>query len=147
MDFKSIHIGTHIRRIADIRELSISRACIFLNCNHKDIKEMYTKKSLDSDLLLRWCKLLDYNFFMFYHSHLQIYKPSASITKLKNHQISNEEHKNYSFRKNLYMPEIIDWLLFKLDKGELTVKEIIEIYNIPRTTIYRWKKKYVESEL
>ncbi|MGB0871409.1 MAG: helix-turn-helix domain-containing protein [Flavobacteriales bacterium] len=102
---------------------------------------MYTKKSLDSDLLLRWCKLLDYNFFMFYHSHLQMYKPSASVAKLKNIQISNDERQDYVFRKNLYMPEIIDWLLSKLDENELTVKEIIEIYNIPKTTIYRWKKK------
>lgn len=141
MDYKNIHIGSHIKHIADLRELSISRACLFLKCNYEDIKEMYTKKSLDSDLLLRWCKLLDYNFFMFYHSHLQMYKPSASIAKLKNIELSNDERQNYVFRKNLYMPEIIDWLLRKLDQGELTVKEIIEIYNIPKTTIYRWKKK------
>jgi hypothetical protein len=141
MDYKNIHIGTHIKHIAGLRNLSISRACSFLKCSHKDIKEMYTKKSLDSDLLLGWCKLLDYNFFMFYHSHLQLYKPSASIAKLKNVEISNDERENYVFRKNLYMPEIIDWLLSKLDQDELTVKEIIAIYNIPKTTIYRWKKK------
>lgn len=140
MDYKNIHIGTHIKRIADIKDLSISRACSFLKCSHKDIKDMYTQKSLDCELLLQWCKLLDYNFFMLYHSHLQLYKPSASITKL-DVNVNKDLRENYMFRKNLYMPEIIDWLLGKLERKELTIKEIIETYKIPRTTIYRWKKK------
>lgn len=145
MDYKNIHIGTHIKNIADIKNLSISRASLFLKCSHKDIEEMYSKKSLDSELLLQWCKLLDYNFFMFYHSHLQLYKPSASTTKLNN-KVDKNENQNYVFKKNLYMPEIIDWILEKLNKGELTIKEIIEIYNIPRTTIYRWKRKQIRDE-
>ncbi len=137
MDYKNIHIGTHIKHIATCKELSISRACTFLKCSHQDILDMYCKKSLDSELLLRWCKLLDYNFFMFYHTHLQIFKPLASTTKiLKNSDSKRDEE--YVFRKNIYSKEIINWILEKLNKEELSVKDVIEKYNIPKTTIYRW---------
>lgn len=111
---------------------------------------MYTKKLLDSDFLLRWCKLLDYIFFMFYHSHLQMHKHSVSIAKLKNAQISNDERQNYVFRNNLYMSEIMDWLLIKLNKGELTVYEInhrIRIYLKSKNykTYIKRIKTYVKS--
>lgn len=142
-EYKNIHIGSHIKEIAKLKELSISRACIFLKCSHKDIKNMYTKKSLDSDLLLRWCKLLEYNFFMFYHSHLQIYSPKSSLAKLS----PKEKHltwssNTYEFRKNLYSQEIINWILDKYHSGMLTPKDIMEKYQIPKTTLYRWIKKH-----
>lgn len=137
--FKTIHIGQQIKNIATIKELSISRACQFLKCSAQDIEEIYEKESLDSDQLLRWCKLLDYNFFMFYHSHLQLYSPSASIAKLPSKGKPKTE--GQSFKKNLYSPEIIDYILKKLKNNELSAKEIMEVYHIPRTTLYRWKKK------
>lgn len=141
MDYKNIHIGSHIKQIAKIKGLSISRACAYLKCSHQDILDMYTKKSLDSDVLLRWCKLLEYNFFMFYHSHLQLYNPKASVTKLNVKHSVTKNRSDYIFRKNLYSPDVIDWLLNKLARRELTVKEVMDRYYIPRTTIYRWKKK------
>ncbi len=140
IDYKKIHIGSHIKKVAEINELSIIRACTFLKCSHQDILDMYNSSTLDSGVLLRWCKLLDYNFFMFYHTHLQLYKPAASTAKLVK-KSTDEHHKAYVMRKNLYSPELIEWLLHKLDKKELSIKEIIENYNIPKTTIYRWKKK------
>ena len=141
MDYKKIHIGKHIKYVAEFKNLSISRACVFLKCSHQDILEMYTKESIECNLLVKWCKLLDYNFFMFYHSHLQLYKPSAAIAKLSSIEKQQPEIRNYIFKKNLYMPEIIDWIIEKFNSNELTIKEIIEDYNIPRTTIYRWIKK------
>ena len=101
---------------------------------------MYTQKTLDSGILLIWSKLLDYNFFMFYHTHLQLYKPSASTAKLTTKEQS-KNNKKYVFRKNYYCPEVIDWILDKLKNKELSVKDIIDNYHIPRTTIYRWRKK------
>lgn len=140
MNYKSIHIGSCIQKVAEVRNLSVSRACIFLKCSHQDILDMYTQKALESDLLLRWCKLLDYNFFMMYHTHLQLYAPSASGTRFSKH-IQPDQIEGFVFRKNIYSPDIIDWILNKLKKGELSPKDVMEKYHIPRTTIYRWKKR------
>lgn len=137
--YKNIHIGSQIKTIASLKELSITRACQFLKCSAQEIEDMYAQESLDSNQLLRWCKLLEYNFFMFYHSHLQLYSPSGSLTKLTTKEEQNTEQ--FSFKKNLYSPEIIAYILDKWNSNELSAKEIIERYHIPRTTLYRWKKK------
>ena len=140
LDYKEIHIGQHIKRISKVKQLSISRACRFLGCNAHDIDQMFTQESLDAKLLLKWSKLLDYNFFMFYHTHLQLYKPSAAKAKLNN-EVPNQKKGDYNFRKNLYSPEVINWILEQFNNQTLTIKDIIERYNIPKTTIYRWIKR------
>jgi len=142
-NFKHIHIGEKIKEILEIKQISIVRASSFLKCSSQEIKSMFTQESLDSLMLLKWCKLLDYNLFMFYHSHLQIYKPSASSAKLKPtvDKKTNQISSSYTFRKNIYSPDIIQWLLSKLATKELSVSDIINTYHIPKTTVYRWLKK------
>lgn len=142
-DYKHIHIGHHIKSVAELKELSVARACKFLKCSAADIKDMYSKPSLDSQLLLMWCKLLDYNFFMFYHTHLQLYEPSASSAKFgsKPKLKNKEEAEEYTFRKNLYSPEIIEWLMNQFENNTLSAQDIIQKYKIPKTTFYRWRKK------
>lgn len=137
--YKEIHIGNKIKTIARLKKLSVSRACMFLKCSAQDIENMYLQESLDSKILLRWCKLLEYNFFMFYHSHLQLYSPSASGAKV--YTEDKEVVSNYSFKKNLYSPEIIEYVLQQWNSNALSAKEIMKKYHIPRTTLYRWKKK------
>lgn len=146
MDYKDIHIGSHIRFVSGFRGLTLSRASSYFGCSAQSILDVYRSKTLDSGVLLGWCKLLDYNFFMFYHSHLQLYKPSASLTRLtpKTTQTPNVLE-GYTFRKNLYSPDIIDWLMNKIDSGELSVSDVMRLYHIPKTTIYRWRKKYKSS--
>lgn len=141
MNYKKIDIGKHIEKVAELRGVSLLRACKFFKCNKGDILDMYTKHSLDCELLLKWSKLLDYNFFMFYHTHLQFYKPSAVSANLKGVQLT-ENDKSYVFRKNLYSVDVVNWLMNKLDNGELTPKEIMLKYNIPRTTLYRWIRRH-----
>ena len=145
MNYKNIHIGQHIKRISELQDLDISRACTYLRCTHQDILDTYSYTSLDSELLLKWSKLLNYNFFMFYHSHLQLYKPVASKARVSKDK-KQASLKGYDFRKNLYNPDIIDWILLKLDKKELSIKEIMEKYHIPKTTIYRWIKRNKKQE-
>lgn len=66
MNFKNIHIGQMIdARVAE-SGIGISRICNFLKCSEEEIKEMYKAKSLDSEILLRWGKLLEYDFFRLY---------------------------------------------------------------------------------
>ena len=138
-DYKDIHIGRHIRKLVELKGVSNSRACMFLKCSVNEIERMYLQKSIDSEMLLKWSKLLEYNLFMFYHSHLQIYSPKASVAKLKVRKKVMNTH--YTFKKNLYSPEIIDWILSKIHDKELSVMDVVNKYSIPKTTVYRWKKK------
>ena len=144
MDYKNIHIGSHIRSVSVHRGMTLSRASSYFGCGAQSILDVYSSGSIDSALLLRWCKLLDYNFFMFYHSHLQLYSPSSSLARLES--VKGESSlEGYSFRKNLYSPDIINWLMIKIDSGELSISEVMSRYKIPKTTIYRWRKKYKSS--
>lgn len=138
--FKHIHIGEKIKEIVDINGLSISRACKYLKCTVRDIEGMYKQESLDTVILLKWCKLLNYNFFMYYHTHLQLYKASASRTAItdKDYKVKQE----LTFKKNLYSPEIIDWLVNQVKSNKVKPNEIVEKYKIPKTTLYRWLRKY-----
>jgi len=47
-----------------------------------------------------------------------------------------------TFRKNIYTREIIDFILEEIHSGELSVNDVTERYNIPKTTLYKWIKKY-----
>ncbi|GEM53776.1 hypothetical protein EB1_35660 [Empedobacter brevis NBRC 14943 = ATCC 43319] len=138
MDFKTFHIGNLIKERVKEKEIELSRICNFMNFTEDELNEIYTRKSIDSELLLRWSKLLDYDFFRLYSQHLILYAP------VKNNNESSKKQKSISpqFRKNLYTKEVIDYVLSKINKGEMTKSEIIERYQIPKTTLYKWINKY-----
>ena len=103
-------------------------------------KEMYKHKSLDTEILLKWSKLLEYDFFRIYTQHLILYAPPVK-------QEENENNKKSSlpqFRKNIYTKEIIDFILEQISNGKMTKNEVIERYRIPKTTLYKWISKYSE---
>ncbi|MCI3938809.1 transposase [Chryseobacterium aahli] len=139
-DFKNIHIGKLIEKKVKDTELELLRISSFLNCSEEDIEKMYASESLDSYILLRWSKLLKYDFFRIYSQHIMLYT--------SNHK-NNESKKESSlpqFRKNIYTKEIIDFILDALKSGEKTKKQIIEDYRIPKTTLYKWINKYDEEK-
>lgn len=76
MNFKDIHIGQLIRKGVLESEIEISRICKFLNCSEEQINEMYASQSLDSEILLKWSKILEYDFFRIYTQHLILYAPA-----------------------------------------------------------------------
>lgn len=95
---------------------------------------MYKQKNLTTDILLKWCKLLEYDFFRLYSQHLILYAPPAK-------QKENEKNKNSSlpqFRKNIYTKEIIDFILEQISNGKMIKNEVIEQYRIPKTTLFKW---------
>ncbi|WP_346984879.1 hypothetical protein [Chryseobacterium sp. POE27] len=62
-DYKEIHIGSIIQtRVADT-SIELERICKFMKSTKAQINEMYASKSLDTDVLMRWSKLLEYDFF------------------------------------------------------------------------------------
>ncbi|MGV0995554.1 transposase [Empedobacter sp. UBA7620] len=140
MNFKNIHIGILINQAVTESGIEMSRICNFFKCKEKEVTEMYQAKSLDTEILLKWSKLLEYDFFRIYTQHLILYAPPVK-------QEENENNKKSSlpqFRKNIYTKEIIDFILEQISNGKMTKNEVIERYRIPKTTLYKWISKYSE---
>lgn len=97
---------------------------------------MYDSEDMSVELLLRWCKLLEYDFFRIYSQHLILYAPPQVHGKNKAETTSLPE-----FRKSIYTREVIDFLLELIDTGKKTRAEVIEEYGIPKTTLYKWISK------
>ncbi|MFP8893238.1 transposase [Chryseobacterium sp. EZn1] len=142
MQFREIHIGFIINQIVTENGIKMSRICNFFKCQEEEIEKMYHCESMDSNLLLRWSKLLGYDFFRIYTHHLILYSPPK---KWQNECLnSNKKSKTPQFRKNIYTKEIIDFILELLETGEKNKQEIISQYKIPKTTLYKWIKKYTK---
>lgn len=142
MDFKNIHIGSLLEESVIKNGIEIHRICNFLNSSEKEVLQMYGSAHIDTEILLRWSKILEYDFFRLYSQHLVLYSPQASI----DYNQGATKEKNTSslpqFRKNLYTKEIIEFILGKIDKKEMTKKQVISEYRIPKTTLYKWLHKY-----
>ncbi|WP_313000890.1 hypothetical protein [Chryseobacterium gleum] len=98
---------------------------------------MYQQEAMSTDILLKWCKLLEYDFFRIYTQHLILYSPP-----IKEHNNKKKSTVLPKFRKNIYTREIIEYILQKVEKGAITKAEVISKYGIPKTTLYKWFHKY-----
>ncbi|WP_431610624.1 transposase [Chryseobacterium sp. 'Rf worker isolate 10'] len=138
MNFKDIHIGILIAQRVAESGLKTIRICNFLKCNEKEILEMYQSKSLDVEIILKWSKLLEYDFFRLYTQHLILYAPQLATHKA----LTTTKSELPAFRKNIYTKEVIDFILELIETGEKTKAQVIQEYSIPKTTLYKWIDKY-----
>lgn len=101
---------------------------------------MFLQEELTTGILLKWSKLLEYDFFRVYSQHLILYAPQRST----NYNSSSNEKgsKLPQFRKNIYTKEVIDFILELVESEEKTRQQIIDEYKIPKTTLYKWISKY-----
>jgi hypothetical protein len=81
-NFKQLNIGVLVQQKVGETNIEISRICSFLKCTEEEVENMYVSKSLDSEILLRWSKLLKYDFFRIYSQHLILYSPSKALHKV-----------------------------------------------------------------
>ncbi|MEI3789379.1 MULTISPECIES: transposase [unclassified Chryseobacterium] len=138
MNFKNIHIGQKLRARVAESGIEISRICNFLKCSVEEIEEMYKAKSLDAEILLKWSKLLKYDFFRLYSQHLIFYAPPTTAEdKVKIKKCSLP-----TFRKNIYTKEVIDFMIEQIESNKMTKDEVVIKYKIPKTTLYKWISKY-----
>lgn len=138
MLYKEIHIGKFIKEMVDENEITMERICNFLNKDDEFIENVYKSKSIDAELLLRWSKLLEYDFFRLYSSHLILYAPPSAVKK---NQDQKKSDKIPYFRKNIYTQEIKDFIMKRILSGEMTYGEVIKEYSIPKSTLHRWLQK------
>jgi len=137
MNLKNIHIGQIIQAKVAEQGTKTSRILNYFDCDQETINKMYETESIDTQILLGWCKLLKFDFFRLFVAHLQLHAAIA---------VTNGERKVVKpvgeFRKNVYSKEIITFLITEVKNGKMTIGEVITKYNIPRTTIYNWMRKY-----
>jgi len=139
IDFKEIHIGKYIREQMEQKEISMERVCNFFKTGEKEVIRMYGNKSIDTDSLLKWCKLLEFDFFRLYVNHLLLYD---GISQTKSNKKIRQSGEKIIFRKNIYTKEIKEFLVSLVTSNQKTVSQITEEYNIPRTTLYKWLRKH-----
>ena len=124
-------------RIAE-SEMETLRICNFFNCTEDEVIEMYQQENLPTDILLKWSKLLEYDFFRIYSQHLILYAPPSA----KEQDSKTEKSSLPQFRKNIDTKEIITFILEQIDSGAMTKIEVMEQYKISKTTLYKWIDKY-----
>jgi hypothetical protein len=140
IDLKDIHIGSLIyQRVVECK-IEKSRICNFLNRSEAEVNEIYQSKSLNSEMLLKCSKLLQYDFFRIYSHHLILYASIASIGYNKKNEKKTSSLP--AFRKNVYTKDIIQFIIELVESGEKTRKQIVDEYRIPKTTLYKWLIKY-----
>lgn len=116
-NFLKIDIGSLICRLVAEKGLETLRICSFFSCKEEDIIKMYNAQSLDTELLLKWSKILEYDFFRIYTQHLILYAPQSSQSDAK------KTTSLPAFRKNVYTKEIIEFILEEIACGKITKKE------------------------
>lgn len=145
MNFKQIHIGQLIAQRVLECDMKTDRILQFFDTtSHAKITAMYQAKSLNTEIVLKWSKLLRYDFFRVYSQHLILYKPHAHLPDAKKH--SSGEPYLPQFKKQLYTKAIIDFVLELIATKAKTPADVIMEYGIPKTTLYKWIKKYSNNE-
>ena len=144
MNFKDIHIGLMIEQAVTESGIELSRICNFFKCPEEEIQEMYTQENLSTDVLLKWCKLLEYDFFRIYSQHLILYAPVSAPNENRSLRKAQTNKKTTlpQFRKNIYTKEIIDFILEQISTKKMTINEVLGKYKIPKTTLYKWISKH-----
>lgn len=136
MNLEKIHIGKLIEHRMNELQIPYERAEKFLKCSEEEIKMIYTQSSIDTCLLLRWSKLLEYDFFRLFSGHLLLYAPSKNVSA-----VLPDKSKLPVFRKHIYTEEVKSFILEKITTAQMTPQEVILTYKIPKTTLYKWIKK------
>ncbi|MCT2563221.1 transposase [Chryseobacterium herbae] len=136
MNLRDIHIGSFVKAKAEELEIPVARIMNFLNCTEAEIQEMYGQESMDTKKLLRWSKLLHFDFFRIYTGHLILYSPP-----LKTDRSIKIESSTLEFRKSVYTEEVKSFILNKILSKQMTTTEVLTKYKIPKTTLYKWIKK------
>ncbi|MDR6406047.1 MULTISPECIES: transposase [Chryseobacterium] len=140
--FKNINAGALIKLRFLESEMEIARVCNFFNCSEEEIEKMFDSKSIDTDILLKWSKLLEYDFFRIYSQHLILFSPQSNAYSGNKEKPSNMPQ----FRKNIYTKEVIDFITGLITSGEKNIGQVVEKYSIPKTTLHRWIVKYQNHE-
>ncbi|MFY1047162.1 transposase [Chryseobacterium sp. GP-SGM7] len=140
MDFKNIHIGKMIEKRMIETNTDVMQICSLMDFTAEDLQAIYDSKNIETEMLLNLSKFLEYDFFRMYSQHMVLF---SSLEKQKHiSKTKDDSKKTHQFRKNIYTKEIIEFILESVNSGEKTKQDIIDVYHIPKTTLYKWFSKY-----
>ena len=137
-NLKEINIGEMIQTRWKELDISLERTCKFLDCSVDELNQTFTKPQIATDVLLKWSKLLEYDFFRLYSHHLILYAPASPSKNNK----AKVKTKLPEFRKSVYTKEVIDYIMKQIANNQKTPAQVIAEYRIPKTTLYKWIHKY-----
>lgn len=137
-----IHIGKLILEACLALQITDERMENFFSMPYAEVENMFAQEHLSTDLLLKWSKLLKFDFFRIYSEHLMMFHGiSAKLFKDHSHIATGLD-----VRKNLYTPEIKQFIVNKVQTNQMTIPEAIERYGVGRTTLFRWIAKFKKQE-
>ena len=79
MSLGEIHIGQEIKKELQVQERSIAWFARKLYCDRSNVYDIFRRRSIDTDLLLRICVILNCNVFQFYNNELLILKDREKV--------------------------------------------------------------------
>lgn len=141
-NFKNIHIGSLISQRIEELKIDNERICKFLKCSDGELENILSEKYVGTEFLMKFSVLLQYDFFRIYSQYLILYSPPSKMIRENNADTISSLP---NFRKNIYTKEIIEFILELVVSGQKSKKQIIEEYNIPKTTLHKWMNKYLRS--
>lgn len=140
---RNIHIGRLIKEVVTKQNIDNSLLIKKMDCSGETLLFYYNSKTLDAGLLLKFSKILRYDFFRLYSSHLMLHHGISNT-------LANKKTENIvegvRIRKNVYTKELISYLLDKIRNNEMTKVEVISKYGVPKTTLYKWMQKYPKPQ-
>ena len=77
---KDVHIGREIERVLHERGITVTEFANRICCHRKNVYDIFTRKSIDIDRLIRISEALDYDFI------LGVYYPGIGQTEAGNEQ-------------------------------------------------------------
>jgi transcriptional regulator with XRE-family HTH domain len=67
-----IHIGTEIKKTLEVRGLSVTEFARRINKSRENAYSIFSRKSIDTDLLLKISDVLNHDFFLLYSTGYQV---------------------------------------------------------------------------
>jgi len=75
----AVHIGEEIRKRAKSMRWSDTKLALELELHRNSMSTLYRKESIDTDILVKLCSLLDYNFFKLLYEDVERSRPHLSM--------------------------------------------------------------------
>ena|ERR1700758_5330614 len=90
----AIHIGEKIKQRAKELRIGATELGKLINTSKQNIYGIYKRKSIDSEMLRKLSKALNYDFFLFYNLETSslAFDPPATYGKKNKQLVSAEEH-------------------------------------------------------
>jgi len=85
---KDVHIGSIIKRIIKEKKVKVTAISRELGFDRKRVYSIFDSKSIDTDLLVRFSKILNYNFFLEYHSENLPFMDNIVVAEMDNSKMA-----------------------------------------------------------